>query len=144
MAVPTRPFQERIGLRLLGARSRANKQPSIGLYIIIGLDAERVKGKPRAHDPSSHQAKSEIPITGRLDVVNCVFVCIYLCSHLTMSVQRYPCRVHSPYAGGVSTSTSILTTRSPPTPIPKQSKTARPTHRAVRLSKPERQENNSK
>jgi len=33
MVVPTKPYQERIGPRLLGERSHANKQASIGLYL---------------------------------------------------------------------------------------------------------------
>ena len=36
MIVPTRPYQERIGPRLLSERSRANKQTSIGLYLEQG------------------------------------------------------------------------------------------------------------
>ena len=34
MVVPTRPYHEKIGPCLLGGRSRANKQTSIGLYLL--------------------------------------------------------------------------------------------------------------
>jgi hypothetical protein len=42
MVVPTRPYQERIGPRLLGEKCRANKQTSIWIVFLSQNNRNRV------------------------------------------------------------------------------------------------------